>query len=100
MKILLDIDDTAMLTNDKGKTWYEHPLLKKLLRKHNVYLFSGNPDIEKYAKKWDTKGYYPKGNNFFPMADVLIDNDAELWLEFVNVKKSYKSINLFFKFNK
>lgn len=99
MKILLDIDDTAILTRDKGKTWKEHSGLKKLINLHEVYLYSGNPDIANYAANWKTKGYFPKGNNNFPKADVLIDNDADLWIDFVEVKKTYKSIDSFFRFN-
>ncbi len=93
MKILLDIDDTALITKDKGKTWFEHSRLKELIKLHNVFLYSGNPEIEEFASKWKVKGFFPK-------ADVLIDNDAELWINLVDVKKSYKSIDSFFRFNK
>ncbi|MEE9431486.1 MAG: hypothetical protein V3V16_10620 [Melioribacteraceae bacterium] len=100
MKILLDIDDTAILTKDKGKTWFEHSRLKELIKLHNVFLYSGNPEIEEFAAKWKVSGFFPKGNNHIPKADVLIDNDVELWIDLVDVKKTYKSINSFFRFNK
>ena len=97
MKILLDIDDTALLTKNRGKTWEEHPKLHELISQHDIVLYSGNPEIEKYYEKWKTKGYIPKGVESFPKADVLIDNDYELWKENVNVKKCYKSIDSFLK---
>lgn len=97
MKILLDIDDTAIISEDKGKTYYEHPLLKDLLSKYDVVLFSGNPDIFNYYKKWKAKGYIAKGSDTFPKADVLIDNDYELWQDQVDVKKCFYSIDDFMK---
>lgn len=100
MKIFLDIDDTALITKDKGKSWYEHPRLAELINLHSVFLYSGNPEIANFALNWKAKGYYPKGANKIPIADVLIENDAELWLDLVDVKKSYKSIDSFFRFNK
>ncbi len=95
MKILLDIDDTALITKDRGKTWIEHPRLEELISKHKVFLYSGNPDIEKYAELWKTNGFYSKGNNFIPQGDVLIDNDSELWKDFVEVKYCFNSIDEF-----
>jgi hypothetical protein len=97
MKILLDIDDTALITKDRGKTWTEHPKLHELISKHDVVLYSGNPEIEKYFAKWKTKGYIPKGADTFPKADVLIDNDCDLWKENVEVKKCFKTIDAFLK---
>jgi len=99
MKILLDIDDTALITKDRGKTWNEHPRLTELISSYTVYLYSGNPDIYEYYKKWKTAGYIPKGNDHIPVADVLIDNDGKLWKSSVNVKKIYKSIDSFFRHN-
>ena len=100
MKILLDIDDTALITKDKGKTWTEHKLLHQLIREHTVILYSGNPDIAEYSKKWKTSGFIPKGSDSFPTADVLIDNDFELWVDSVIVKKCYSSITQFYRYNK
>ncbi len=100
MKILLDIDDTALITKDKGKTWHVHPRLKELIAKHAVFLYSGNPDIYDYFIKWKTKGYIPKSFDKTPKADILIDNDGELWKTSVDVKKIYKSIDSFFRFHR
>ncbi|NCS80784.1 MAG: hypothetical protein COW85_00750 [Ignavibacteria bacterium CG22_combo_CG10-13_8_21_14_all_37_15] len=97
MKILLDIDDTALITKDRGKTWSEHPLLRALINQYDVVLYSGNPEIAKYHKEWKTKGYIPKGSDYLPKAEVLIDNDSDLWKETVEVKKCYKSIDSFLK---
>ena len=97
MKILLDIDDTSLISKDKGKTWNEHPRLIELINSETVYLFSGNPDIDKYAKRWNVKGFYPKGNDFIPKAEILIDNDVDLWIDFVNVKYTFFSIDEFFE---
>jgi len=55
VKILLDIDDTALITKDRGKTWSEHPLLRALINQYDVVLYSGNPEIAKYHKEWKTK---------------------------------------------
>jgi hypothetical protein len=96
MKILLDIDDTALISNDSGKTYKEHPRLQELISKHTVFLFSGNPDIEKYYIKWKTKGFIPKGGFDFPTADVLIDNNDDLHILEVDVKESFPSIDAFF----
>ncbi|MEO8399681.1 MAG: hypothetical protein ABI550_07700 [Ignavibacteriaceae bacterium] len=100
MKILLDIDDTAMISKDRGKTWTMHPRLMELIEKYDVFLFSGNPEIEMYFNKWKVKGFIPKGGFKTPTADVLIDNNADLHKEEVKVKKYYRSINSFFRFNK
>lgn len=97
MKILLDIDDTALISNDRGKTYNEHPRLHELISKHTVILFSGNPDIEKYHNKWKTKGFIPKGGFEFPIADVIIDNNDDLHILEVVVKESFPSIDAFFK---
>lgn len=97
MIILLDIDDTALISNDKGKTYNEHPKLRKLLSEYSVVLYSGNPDIRLYYEKWGAAGFIAKGDDKIPEADVLIDNDAELWENLVRVKKCYKSIDSFLK---
>jgi hypothetical protein len=97
MKILLDIDDTALISTDRGKTYIEHPRLQELISKHSVFLFSGNPDIEKYYKQWKTKGFIPKGGFNSPIADVLIDNNEDLHILDVDVKESFPSIDAFFK---
>ena len=100
LKILLDIDDTALITKDQGKTWIEHPKLWELISSYDVYLYSGNPDIEAYSRKWRTKGYIPKASNYCPQADVLIDNNYDLHCADVDVKKCYSSIDSFFKHTK
>lgn len=100
MKILLDIDDTALISKDRGKTWNEHPKLKELIKNYSVYLYSGNPDIANYASFWKTKGYVPKGTDSIPHADILIDNDFNLWKDTVEVFKCYKSIGSFFRAQK
>lgn len=97
MKILLDIDDTALITKDRGITWKEHPKLMELIGSYSVFLYSGNPQIAVYAGKWKTVGFIPKGSSFIPKADVLIDNDADLWKDTVEVNKCYKSINAFLR---
>lgn len=97
MKILLDIDDTSLIYNKKIKKYEEHPKLRRLIEEHMVILYSGNPEIKMYAEKWKTNGYILKAEDKLPKADVLIDNDAELWLDFVNVKSFYKSIDEFFE---
>ena len=96
MKILLDIDDTALISNDRGKTYKEHPRLQELIAKHSVFLFSGNPDIEKYYEQWKPKGFIPKGGFDSPIADVLIDNNDDLHILEVDVKESFPSIDAFF----
>jgi hypothetical protein len=100
MKILLDIDDTALIYNKKLKVYKEHKRLRELLLKHHVVLYSGNPDIELYYNKWGAKGYLSKGVDYIPKADVLIDNNADLHICDVEVFKVYKSISSFFKYNK
>lgn len=97
IKILLDIDDTARISKDRGLTYSDHPKLKELIKDYSVYLYSGNPDIAEYARIWKTTGYIPKGNDSYPKADVLIDNDSDLWIGSVQVKKSFKSINAFLR---
>lgn len=97
LKILLDIDDTARISKDKGLTYSDHPKLIELIQNYSVYLYSGNPDIAYYAHLWKTCGYIPKGNDSCPKADVLIDNDSDLWVSSVDVKKSFKSINAFLR---
>ena len=97
IKILLDIDDTALLTSDRGKTWYEHPRLHELIKDHDIYLFSGNPDISNYYSKWKTKGYIPKWGMNSPKAEILIDNNADLHITECEVKFSYTSIDEFYK---
>lgn len=96
MKILLDIDDTALISKDRGKTYHEHPRLHELISNHTVILFSGNPDVEIYHHKWKTKGFIPKGGFDFPTADVLIDNNDDLHILEVVVKESFRSIDAFF----
>jgi hypothetical protein len=97
MKILLDIDDTAILTVDRGKTWNEHPRLSELLKNHSVFLYSGNPEITTFYKKWKAKGYIPKGTPAVPQGDVLIDNNADLEIQDCDVKEYFFSIDEFFK---
>jgi hypothetical protein len=95
LKILLDIDDTALIYNEKKKMYEEHPRLMELIRNHTVVLYSGNPRIEDFYLKWRTSGFIPKGSDYLPKADVFIDNDYELWLDFVQVKKCYHKIDQF-----
>ncbi|MCX6170632.1 MAG: hypothetical protein NTX65_14925 [Ignavibacteriales bacterium] len=75
MKILLNIDDTALISKDRSKTWSEHPKLKELIQNYSVFRFSRNPDIANYAAQWKTKGYIPKCSDSIPKANVLINND-------------------------
>ena len=100
MKVLLDIDDTALIYNKKKKIWEEHPRLHELIKKHSVFLYSGNEKLEYYYALWKTKGFIPKGLPNMSSADVLIDNNADMEVSGVDVKKSYKSINAFFARNK
>ncbi len=100
MKILLDIDDTALIYDKKTKEWKEHPRLNEIINRHEVLLYSGNPDIEKYFEKWKVTGYFPKLSERIPRADVLIDNNCDLHKNDVIVKKSYKSIDSFFRYNR
>lgn len=97
MKILLDIDDTALIYNKSQKEYLEHPRLDELLDNNEVILYSGNSDIAEYYKKWRVKGFIAKSSDSTPTADILIDNDAELWIDLVSVKKFYKSIDEFFE---
>lgn len=97
MKILLDIDDTSLIYNKETKQYEEHPQLRRLFKNHTIILYSGNPDIKMYAEKWKTNGYILKAEDKIPEADILIDNDFELWSELVNVKRYYKSIDEFFE---
>jgi hypothetical protein len=103
MKILLDIDDTAIITTDGGKTWNRHPLLFDLIDEHKVVLYSGHPDIALFANVWGTTGYIPKGYyNTYPRAGVLIDNhsvsvtDCKLYINCntVSVPAVYRGMNL------
>lgn len=96
MKILLDIDDTSLLYDRESAVWREHPRLKELIAGHEVYLYSGNPDISEYCAKWRTKGYISKWSDTVPKADVLIDNNYDLHVNDVMVKKCYDSIDAFF----
>lgn len=95
IKILLDIDDTALLYDKKKKVWLEHPQLRNLIENFNVILYSGNPAIEDYHLKWKTNGFILKAEDCTPKADVLIDNDYELWSKLVNVKRYYRTIDEF-----
>jgi biotin-(acetyl-CoA carboxylase) ligase len=97
MKILLDIDDTSLILKDGSTNYQEHPRLSELIETHQVFLYSGNTEIEKYYKKWKTKGYISKSADEYPKADVLIDNECNLWKDFVTVKKAYYSIDEFFE---
>jgi len=100
LKILLEIDNTALISNDKGTTFYEHPSLKTLLEKHDVILFSNNPKIAEYNNKWNTCGYYLKRKGVILFADVYIDKEFRLVGHKVVVKKYYASIDAFFRYNK
>ena len=95
MKILLDIDDTSMIINPKTRQYEEHPKLRDVLSNYEVYLYSGNPEIAEFHKKWKTKGYISKESDTYPKADVLIDDMAEQWSTIAIVKKSYTSIDDF-----
>jgi len=100
LKILLEIDNTALISNDKGATFYEHPSLKTLLEKHEVILFSNNPKIAEYNNKWKTSGYYSKGKGIIPSADACIDKEFKSQMHKVVVRKYYESIESFFRYNK
>ena len=100
LKILLEIDNIALISNDKGATFYEHPSLKTLIDKHEVFLFSNNPKIAEYNSKWKTRGYYSKGLSIIPIADAFIDKEFKSIKHKVVVKKYYASIEAFFRYNK
>jgi len=100
LKILLEIDNTALISNDKGATFHVHPLLKTLLEKHEIILFSNNPKIAEYNSEWKTQGYYSKGQGIIPVADVYIDKEFKRLEHKVVVKKYYASIDAFFRYNK
>ena len=100
LKILLEIDNTALISNDKGATFYEHPFLRTLIEKHEVFLFSNNPKIAEYSNKWKTSGYYSKGRSIIPIADAFIDKEFKSVKHKVIVKKYYTSIVAFFRYNK
>ncbi len=80
-----------------GKSWHEHPRLKELIANHDVYLYSGIPEIKKYSLAWKSKGYIPKGVDYRSKADVLIDNNYDLHRRDVDVKRCLSSIDSFFK---
>lgn len=75
MKILLDIDDTSLIYNKEIKQCEEHPQLRRLIEEHTVILYSGNPDIKMYAKKWKANGYILKAEDKIPKADILHYNN-------------------------
>lgn len=100
LKILLEIDDTALISNDKGVTYFEHPSLKSLLEKHEVILYSNNPKIAEFNSKWKTNGYYAKGKGIIPIADAFIAKEFKRDEHKVVVKKYYASIDAFFRYNK
>jgi hypothetical protein len=100
LKILLEIDNTALISNDKGATFFEHPSLKNLLETHEVILFSNNPKIAEFNDKWKTSGFYSMGKGMIPSADAYIDKEFKNHVHKVVVRKYYESIDAFFRYNK
>ena len=98
-RILLDLDNTALLYRPDG-TYDIHPkLLTDLLPNFTVILFSAREDIADFAKQWDVD-YIWKGDDGIPVADFLIDDQCDLAVGLVRVKKMYKSINGFLQMKK
>ena len=100
LKVLLEIDNTALISNDKGASFHVHPSLNILLEKHEIILFSNNPKIAEYNSEWKTSGYYSKKQGIIPSADAYIDKDFKRLEHKVVVKKYYASIDAFFRYNK
>jgi hypothetical protein len=100
LKILLEIDNTALISYDKGATFHLHPSLKALIETHEIILFSNNPKIAQYNSEWKTQGYYSKKQGIIPFADVYIDKEFKRLEHKVVVKKYYASIDAFLRYNK
>lgn len=95
-RILLDLDNTALLYDSEGD-YHIHPkLVTDLLPNYTVILYSAREDIESFAKLWDVDFIW-KGDDVIPEADFLIDDQCEFAGELVRVKKMYKSINSFLR---
>ena len=88
MKILLDIDDTLINSEDKV-----HPRAHLLFEKYKVVLFSASEDIKKWADIFNVE-YISKHDEIIPEADVLIDDDS-YFIKMVKVNKYFKSIDDF-----
>jgi len=95
-RILLDLDNTALLYRPDG-TYDIHPkLLTDLLPNFTVILFSAREDIADFAKRWNVD-YIWKGDDVIPEADFLIDDQCDLAVGLVKVTKYYKTIDGFIR---
>jgi hypothetical protein len=92
--ILLDLDNTALIFHKDG-SFSEHPKLRLLLKHFRVIIYSARDDIEDFAKRWDVPYIWKGYDDLFPQADFLIDDQVDEYLELVEVKKAYTSINRF-----
>ena len=93
-KVLLDLDDTALIYSDTTHEYVEHPKLLDMLTQFDVILFSGRTDIQDFAIKWDVP-FISKDEDVNPTADFLVDDSCERWIKYVKVKKGYESIDSF-----
>lgn len=88
MKLLLDIDDTLIDSNEKL-----HPRAFYLFKNFDVTLYSASEDIEKWAKKFNVN-FISKHDQLKPKADVLIDDDS-YFKKMVDVDFYFESIDKF-----
>lgn len=88
MKLLLDIDDTLIDSNEKL-----HPRAFYLFNHFDVTLYSASQDIEKWANKFNV-AFISKHDQVRPKADVLIDDDP-YFQKMVDVKLYCSSIDEF-----
>lgn len=88
IKILLDIDDTLINSEDRV-----HPKAHLLFEKYEVVLFSASEEIKKWADLFNVE-YISKHDEVIPEADVLIDDDS-YFVRMVKVDKYFKSIDDF-----
>ena len=91
MKILLDIDGTIF---NNGMM---HSRTRELIEKHDVTLYSSDKMSALILIREFNIKFIHKDSNRKPTADVLIDDYANLFLDFVNVDKYYYSIDEFFE---
>ena len=97
-RLLLDLDNTALIYQPDG-TYDIHPkLLTDLLPNYTVILYSAREDIADFAERWNVDFIW-KGDDVIPEADFLIDDQCDLADGLVRVKKMYKSINVFLRKN-
>lgn len=91
-RILLDLDNTALLYDSKGNYRIHSKLVTDLLPNYTVILYSAREDVESFAKLWDVDFIW-KSEDRIPEADFLIGDQCEFAGELVCVKKKDKSIN-------